>query len=374
MNGELSLSQADITYFSTMAGIAATLLGLSFLALTFFLTSVFSRYDRLALPIFLEESRSRGGRRHSDDPARGDYGILVRFSPGRQKADEADVQRSPIDITDWQLFDGDPLVVFVAFSTGVSWNLYFLALTLGITATSGGFTAAWLVAGELLFFYVFFVLSLILRHQKYMVLRTYRTGDERLWTPGEWLAGILFGGATLFACWVAVTQLCGGSRQGICALALSSAANSTAEGAFLVVLKVLSVLALALGLYVTNKDFFVFFKAKMSDEMRERWLRDFVGAYPQLMQRVNAALETTPADGTGDPLRRLWHDGCPPPSYIREKFSPNAGDSNERWRRLLEGASTVAAWMFDVPGIAAWAYDLDYCLATMPRASQPDAD
>src|SRR5689334_25212380 len=92
------LSDADITYFSTMASIAATLLGLSFLALTFFLTSIFSRYDRLALPVFLQEYRSKDKHRGGRAPASNGYGTLMRFNPPERKADGVDFQRTPSDI------------------------------------------------------------------------------------------------------------------------------------------------------------------------------------------------------------------------------------------------------------------------------------
>src|ERR1700681_89168 len=94
------ISAADISYFSTLASIAATLLGLSFLSLSFFLTGLLKRYEVLALPIY----------RFEDDPTK-----KLRY-----------VFRSSEEVTDRNLLDSDPLVIFIAFSSSLSWAMYFL--------------------------------------------------------------------------------------------------------------------------------------------------------------------------------------------------------------------------------------------------------
>lgn len=363
MGAAPALTQGDLTFFSTMAGIAATLMGLSFLALNFFLTGVFKRYRRLALPIFLHEVRRRYHR------SRGTRPILLSTNPDPYSPLPRSIsaQRDSSDVTDWQLFDGDPLIVFIAFSMSLSWNLYFLALVLGLTVVSGGFATQWILAVETVAFLAFIIYSIMVRHQKYARLDTYRTGEELLWTPGEWLVVLVNLCSMVFSCEVALMQACGTVRDGICAVALPASDFATAESAFLVFLKVLCVLALALGLYVTNKDFFVFMKAKLSDEMRGRWLRAFVTEYPGLAARVADAIMAAGTGTSGDELRSLWNDGCPPKGYIRTELSP-AGENDVRWRQLLAGEPTVTSWMFDVPGIAAWVYDLKQrCAEEIPQ-------
>ena len=127
------------SFFSTIAGSAAALLGLSFFALIFFLTELFRRYEfeELSLPIHPDMLLSR----------------LQILSEAQRKL--------PEHITDLALLDRDPLVVFSAFSVGVSWNMYFVSLVVSLTAVSGTFANAWVFAIELLAFWCFLTFSLI---------------------------------------------------------------------------------------------------------------------------------------------------------------------------------------------------------------------
>ena len=76
----------DISYFSNIAVIAATLLGLTFVALSFFLVDLAKRYDDTALPVF----------RHRDRSTKDDVVWNLK---------------SPESLTDFELLDGDPLGV-----------------------------------------------------------------------------------------------------------------------------------------------------------------------------------------------------------------------------------------------------------------------
>ena len=162
------------SFFSTVAGSAAALLGLSFFALIFFLTELFRRYKGIALPVHLDMLRSR----------------LQNLSEDRRKL--------PEHITDYALFDNDPLVVFSAFSVGVSWNMYFVSLVVSLTAVSGTFANVWVFAVELLAFWCFLTFSLLVRNKKRDELAPYRTRDEHFWAAfewtfvGFWLVGVVF--------------------------------------------------------------------------------------------------------------------------------------------------------------------------------------
>src|SRR5437879_5137069 len=103
------IAERDIPYFSTIAASAAALLGLSFFALIFFLTDLFRRFGGLALPVHPHELQA-----HDEGQS------------GRDRIEH------PEHITDLSLFDGDPLVVFSAFSVAVTWNLYFVSLVVSL--------------------------------------------------------------------------------------------------------------------------------------------------------------------------------------------------------------------------------------------------
>jgi hypothetical protein len=149
-----NLSAGDINYFSTLASIAATLVGLSFLSLSFFFTGLLDRYQVLSLPVY----------RFEDDPK-----LRYEFESVEQ-------------IPDRNLFDSDPLVIFAAFSVALSWVLYFLALVLAITAISGALARPPIIALEMLFFLVILILSVRVRRAVYLHhLRVYRTGEEVYW-------------------------------------------------------------------------------------------------------------------------------------------------------------------------------------------------
>lgn len=332
-------------YFTQMAGVAATLLGLTFLSLTFFLGSLDHRYKNLAIPVFLHEVerlRSKGGAKSSLD------------SP-------------PLKMTDLQLFDGDPVVVFLAFSTALSWNFYFFSLILSLTIIDAGLDIPWLIAGELVFFAATVTYSVVQRRMRYLRLNTYRTFEERLWSPGEWLIIAIFLALALLACYAALVDTCAPTSTGVCHVVLLGPLGPQhvdLDTIRLFAIKVVTLGSICLGLYVTNKDLFVFFKARTSDEIRRRWLERFVGDYARLRDQIETIVQQLRVDAPeAKRLRELWRDGRPPRSYIRDGYSPHAGrDSvtpDPRWVALLAGAPDVSAWMFDAPGLAEWMADVE---------------
>jgi len=329
------------SFFSTVAGSAAALLGLSFFALIFFLTELFKRYDHenLALPVHPDILRSR----------------LKLIAEARRKL--------PKHVTDIDLFDHDPLVVFSAFSVGVSWNMYFVSLVVSLTAVSGTFANVWVFAVELLAFWCFLTFSLIVRNRKRDELATYRTRDEHFWAAFEWLfvflwlAGVVCTfiaaiATTSFAVFVDFKRMTFWSYFGV-----------DDRTMVISILKIISLGGLFFGLYVTNKDFFVYFKSKASDRMRRKWLLEFMkDRYPQLRNKINAtiALQDKVASTA---LKDLWNEGCPPEEYVRSGFSPQRGAPDTRWECLLARKKYVASWMFDVPGLALWESKLEQFLA-----------
>lgn len=343
-----NFSAGDINYFSTLASIAATLVGLSFLSLSFFFTGLLDRYQVLSLPVY----------RFEDDPE-----LCYEFESVEQ-------------IPDRNLFDSDPLVIFAAFSVAFSWVLYFLALVLSITAISGTFAQPLVIAPEMLFFLVVLFLSVRVRRAVYLHhLRVYRTGEEIHWPLLERLFLCSYGAAVLSIIVLVIASMLGNGPLGLRLwramqwLGVAGHVNTLYVGS----LKVVCALAMFVGLYVLNKDMFIFFKAKASDQMRQRWLHEFTSRrYPALQRRVHQIVAGRPADKA---VKALWNGGCPPDDFIRPDLHPHTKlrDQSEtsypgvalrpafahQWTELLNQRQGVAAWMFDVPGISRWVHKLE---------------
>lgn len=339
------------SFFSTIAGSAAALLGLSFFALIFFLTELFRRYEYedLALPVHPNMLRSRLQILHED----------------RRKL--------PEHITDLALLDRDPLVVFSAFSVGVSWNMYFVSLVVSLTAVSGRFANVWVFAFELLAFWCFLTFSLIVRNKKRDELATYRTRDEHFWIAFEWVfVGLwLLGVACTFIAAFAMTS--GVYLVDFKRLAFWSNFGIDDMTMVISILKIISLGGLFFGLYVTNKDLFVYFKSKTSDRMRRKWLLNFIeDRYPQLKKKIAVTIASQSEPAVAElkklwnegcpPAEFVWHDGCPPVKFVQAGFSPLLGKPDARWQCLLARESSVASWMFDVSGLALWASALEQFL------------
>src|SRR5437899_1437503 len=99
----------EASYFLNVAVIGGTLLALSFVTLQFFLADLLKRYESTALPVF---------------PSRD-------FETSEQPSEHLDL---PDSLKDQVLFDGDPLVIFMAFSVAVTWIQFVVPLTIGLTA------------------------------------------------------------------------------------------------------------------------------------------------------------------------------------------------------------------------------------------------
>jgi hypothetical protein len=90
------------------------------------------------------------------------------------------------------LLDGDPLVVFIAFSIAVSWNLFLLPFTIGLTAGHTGASLS-LLALELLAFWCTLGFSFYVRNKKIIELNPYLTREELLWSPLSKIATVAYG-------------------------------------------------------------------------------------------------------------------------------------------------------------------------------------
>jgi|ERR1035437_416335 hypothetical protein len=292
----LMLSAGDIRYFSTLATIAATLLGLSFLSLSFFLTGLLKRYKNLASPVYrFEDDRELKCKLHYD------------FA-------------SSEEVTDRNLIDSDPLVIFIAFSASLSWNMYFTALILAITAISGQFAHPAVFAGELFLCFILQSYSFRVRRAQYRSrLRVYRTGEEIYWPILERLFLVCYGAAALSVSLFATMYILGNRPPGqwLWNAAMRTGLADYADLLYVGALKGVCAAAVLAGLYVINKDMFVVFKAKASDQMRGHWLRDFTSVrYPRLRNRVRIIMARRPSDE----LATTWNGGRPPDKFIRPAF------------------------------------------------------
>ena len=337
---------SDASFFSTVASIAATLIGLSFFVLIFFLTELIKRYKGLALPVHHEMLRSR----------------LQDIGEEQRKL--------PEHITDFGLFDSDPLVFFSAFSIAVSWNLYFVSLVVSLTAVSSTFANAWVLAIELIAFWFIFRFSLKTRNAKRDELAPYRTREEHFLGVFEWIfKGLwLMGMALIFIAALAMDY--GTHYVYLNRLAFWSTCGIDNMTMVLSILKIISLGTLCFGLFVTNKDLFVFFKSKTSDQMRRLWLVEFVQGYPELKKKVEASIAAQ-GEPAATEFKTLWNEGCPTVKYVRDGFSPSQGKPDVRWEYLLTGKHSVASWMFDVSGISLWVSDLENSLIQNRSAEAP---
>lgn len=362
----------DYGFFQVLAGVSATLLALSFVALGFFLEGLLKRHRVLALPVLREADVYR-------QPAEMDKGHAGAGATG-----EPPTRRKISDVTDLRLFDGDPLVVFVAFSVALTWNLYFISLLASVTASIPQFSHPVVFAVELCIFSGTLAADVEVRHRQYQKLRTYRTREEHFWRPFGVLLSVIYVGLALFAVLSAIPSLSASWRQ----LGFDSAYWLRQ------ILKGACPFALFSALYFTNHDFFVFFKARVSDDVRQRWLSDFLsseGEYRLLMKRVTrtiSRLQRSPkrAHELAD-LQKAWNEGYPDERCFstalkmlnagmspwertraklagakgRRKTNGPSGDSNLEfhyrhiWDELVANRRTIAGWMIDVPGISAWA-------------------
>jgi len=327
------LAQQDITYFTIVAGIGATLVSLTFVVGTFFLVDLLKRYDRVSFPVFRERNPE-------------DERSLSRHS------------KHPQSLNDFELFDGDPLVVFIAFSLAVTWNLFLMPLAVGLTAAWGG-AYLLVIAIELAAFCWILANSFKVREQKIARLCPYLTREERLWPVfarigfGVYVVVILIVLISIFADVPVVHYLA--FWHWFCV---------SDDLAAVFAIKTLCVISLLVGTYTTNKDMYIFFKTMAAERMRDKWLQDFIkDSYPALEHRVATYKARLPEKAVrDDEIVTLWNHGVPPIISTHDVIR-QAGDTftASLWEDLLRRKGTPA-WMLDVPRIADWAANVESAL------------
>jgi len=346
-NGTPPVGLDEATYFINVAVIAGALIGLTFIALQLFMVDMLTRFEASAFPVF----RSRENHK-------------LRFRPIRRD--------TPAALTDAELLDGDPLVVFMAFSIAVSWSLFLLPLVIGLTA-------AWnkrpgLLAIEMFVFSLILFFNFRVRSQKVNQLNPYLTREELLWPLISGAAFVLYvvtGLVLLAAAFPAVVPHRFGPSSWIW-----FGSSYGEDAAFL--LKFSCIASLVLGTYTVNKDMFIFFKSASAERMRQCWLQEFVtNIYPDLAARIRA-LESKMLGNTFDSshLARRWRYG---PASISTHDSFKKGDSPSArglWTALIspppdtesrgtniqpkpEPPLPVPVWLLDVPAIARWVSEIE---------------
>ncbi len=320
------MSSDETSYFLNIAVIGGTLLALSFVTLQFFLGELLKRFEATALPVF----RSRD----SDEVT-----------------EPCDSLTPPDSLKDVRLFDGDPLVIFMAFSVAVTWIQFLVPLTLGLTAAWLG-THLMILAVELACLLVAFGFSFVTRNKAIKRLRPYLTRDELLWPV---LGGILLA-LYIVAAGVALISALPAPMSTAPYLAIWNRWGISNDYASLFVLKVVCIVSLLVGTYTTNKDMFIFFKSVASERMRQRWLESFLQErYLELKRRVEVASSKAGVNARLADLEQEWNKGCPETISTHDALN-EAGPASviKVWQNLINGRSGTPSWMLDVPRIANW--------------------
>jgi len=356
------MSADEKSFFLNLAVIGGTLLALSFVTLNFFLETLIRRYDFTALRVF--RSRKIDA---SEEPHR-------RLKP-------------PHSLKDVRLFDDDPLVIFLAFSVGVTWIQFIVPLVLGLSA-------GWLggdlrvLADELGLLIGAFGFSFVSRNRAIKKLRPYLTREELLWPLlGSILLGLYFAAEITgqIAVFSAANPAVGNVRiWGIeipasrvtsnCLIHLSEALTILLPGIFtyhvaLVLLKVVAIVSLLVGTYTTNKDMFIFFKSIAAERMRLRWMESFRDRYNELKKCVLMEI----ASRQRDDLSRTWNDGRPPELVSTHGSFVNEGQKHLEgvWDDFIARRSGTAIWLLDVPRIANWEKDVEDLLSGAGAGPSP---
>ncbi len=328
------MTSDDATFFLNIAVIGGTLLALSFVTLQFFLSDLLKRYELTGLPVV----RSRN------------------VKEGEQPSDSVTL---PDSLKYEMLFDGDPLVIFMAFSVAVTWIQFLVPLTIGLTTAWFGEHLG-VLASELTFLLGAFAFSFVTRNKAIERLRPYLTREELLWP----LFGAILLAFYAVAAAVAMTSALSTITHVPAFLMVWNRWGIGNEKASLFALKFVCILALLVGTYTTNKDMFIFFKSVAAERMRRRWLISFVHErYPKLRKRVDMAKSETLQKAQLPELLRKWNEGCPEIASTHDAFIV-AGQRalTQVWRELIEGRSGAPSWMLDVPRIANWESEVEELL------------
>jgi hypothetical protein len=325
------MSPEESNLFLNFAVIGGALLGLAFVTLSFFFVDLLTRYDRTALPVFRDRDR------HIAAPT------LPR----------------PYSLTDFQLFDGDPVVIFVAASVAVTWLFFLIPLAVGLTVAWAGAQFATL-AVELFLLVGFLSGSFLARNWQIERLRPYATREEKIWPLLGWLMLIAYWSATAAIIFEALAKC----FPSIPKWWIWSLWRFPTEHDSIFLLKLICVGSLLLGTYTINKDMFVFFRTFATERMRDRWLRMFLKDFDVLEAEVLLALSFIPHElQPFDPLFIKWNGGVPPLNSLHSAFhDEHKDDLYILWAQLRRTRKGVATWMIDVPSIAQWAEELRQAL------------
>lgn len=328
------MSSDEASFFLNIAVIGGTLLALSFVTLQFFLGDLLKRYESTGLPVF----RSRN------------------IEEGEQPLGSVTL---PDSLKDETLFDGDPLVIFMAFSVAVTWIQFLVPLTIGLTTAWFGEHLG-VLAVELTFLLGAFAFSFVTRNKAIKRLRPYLTREELLWP----VFGAVLLAFYVVAAGVAVTSALSTITPVPAFLMVWNRWGIGNEKASLFVLKFVCILALLIGTYTTNKDMFIFFKSVAAERMRRRWLNSFVHErYPDLKKRVEMARSELPSKAQLPELLRKWNHGCPEIASTHDAFTVAGRTALAKvWQELIEGRSGAPSWMLDVPRIANWESEVEELL------------
>ena len=324
------ISLDDATYFVNVAVISGALIGLTFIALNLFMVDMLRRYEGTALPVFRERETNDSARKPS--------------SPN-----------PPESLTDLELLDGDPVVVFMAFSVAVSWSLFLLPLVIGLTEA---WNRRWgVLSAEMFVFSGLLASNFVWRNQKVKQMRPYLTREE-LWWP-------LMSGTAFILYLSTATVLLLAAFPSIVPLHIRLSAWKTfgftfeQTGTFL--LKTSCIASLVLGTYTVNKDMFIYFKAASAERMRGCWLKDFFeNTYSKLDERVHhATSHMSPEVKEADSVWNQWDKG---PTSISDHDAfkePHSEAARLLWKKLVKRRGKVPIWMLDIPSIARWSWDLE---------------
>ncbi|MBV9157829.1 MAG: hypothetical protein JO097_16310, partial [Acidobacteriaceae bacterium] len=276
------MTSDDVSFFTNLAVIGGTLLALSFVTLQFFLTELLKRYENTALAVF-----------------------RIRDSDPKLKA--PDNLPLPHSLEDWKLFDGDPLVVFMAYSVAVTWIQFLIPLTIGLTTAWLGIERFYILAIELGLLSSAFWRSFSKRNSEIERLNPYLTVEERWWPELAKVVVAIYALATLLVAICAVGAMIALPTR----VTFWNELGVSNADLCLSVLKIICIIALLLGTYTTNKDLFVFFKSISAERMRLRWLHIFIrDRYEELKRRVEIARFYLPTEKQWE-LEREWNSGYP---------------------------------------------------------------
>jgi hypothetical protein len=324
MGGSLTSSD-QMTFFLNLAVVGATLFGLTLVALSSFLPELMKRFEKSALPAFPHRDERRHGLR------------LLK----------------PYSLSDQELMDGDPVVIFVAYSIGVSWNLFCMPLAMGFTAALMGTWSALICSVEFGLFLTFAFISLRGRQTSIEKMRIYMTREEPAWPIFIWIIFILMASTDLFTLAVALKSKWALIASYFTRLGWERFDDHTAFAIY----KITCIFVLVLGTYTLNKDFFIYFKVFTLGKVRRAWLDEFLRDFESLKSNVHRVLNHLPTNSAQfRELSEAWSEGVPLLESMHDQFRGEdfAADRLALWNKMLQEKYRGSDWMLEVTDIAIW--------------------